>query len=664
MGEAMTDQDKHITLGQITLGWSPTGYAAAAIVTGVILFLAVNVFASVAFRSARLDLTQQHLYTLSEGTIGTLAALEEPITLRFYFSESLVSDSQFLTTYGARVRNLLEEYVAHAGGNLILEVIDPEPFTEREDEAVALGLARAQVGGDQIFFGLVGTNSIDGQEIVPFFVPSREEFLEYDLTQIVSRLNQTHRPVLGIITNLSLDTGPVGLGAIEQGARAQPYYVYEQLLLAFELEFLEQEIETVPDEIDVLMIAHPRDLSDATLYAIDQFVLGGGRILLFVDPYSEVSMQAGPDGQPMRGATESSQFERLMTSWGVTMDSDLVIADRGAGEQVPANFDPRRGVITYVAWLALGPEHMNPSELVTEPLQRGLNLGTVGALVQIEDATTEMSPMVLSSDDAMLIPVDEVRYGPDMDRLLREFVPSGQSYTIAARITGAVASAFPDGPPASEVDDAGNENSIISALPANHLAEGSINVIVMTDTDIFDDAFYVAAVDFGSGAQRVPTKDNDAFVLNAVDFLMGSNDLLSLRARAVSDRPFLVVEDLRRRAEERFLAAEEQLQTRLSEVEARLRELRGQTRGLGSDVRPELDERRREELLRFQDEQQLTRTQLREVQRSLRAEIEQLGTWVKAINIVLMPILIALLALGLVVVHRTARARRLRRVAS
>ncbi len=646
---------------ELSLGWTPTAYASAAIVLAVIMFIAVNVFASVALRSARIDLTAQHLYTLSQGTKDSLAALEEPITLRFYFSESLVSDSQFLTTYGARVRNLLEEYVAHADGNLVLEVIDPEPFTEQEDEAVALGLARAQVGGDQIFFGLVGTNSIDGQEVVPFFVPGREEFLEYDLTQIVSRLNQTRRPVLGILTNLPLDTGSVGLQAIEQGQPAQPFFVYEQLVQAFEIEFLEQSFETVPEDVDVIMIAHPRDLNDATLYAIDQFVLGGGRILLFVDPYSEVSMQPGPGGQPIRGATESSNLERLMTSWGVTMDGDRIIADRGAGEQVPANFDPRRGAITYVAWLALGPEHMNPGELVTEPLQRGLNLGTVGALVQTDDATTELTPMVLSSDDAMLIAVDDVRYGPDMDRLLREFVPSGESYTIAARITGDVTTAFPEGRPMEDDDDA--ESPAAPALGAAHLqrSQGPINVIVMADSDIFDDAFYVAAVDFGNGSQRMPTRDNDAFVLNAVDFLMGSNDLLSLRARAISDRPFVVVENLRRSAEERFLAVEEQLQTRLEEVETRLRELRGQSRGLGTDAVPELDERRREELLRFQDEQLRTRAQLREVQRSLRADIEALGTWIKAINIVLMPILVALLALSLVIVHRVARARRLQR---
>ncbi len=653
---------------KISLGWTPTGYAVAALVLGTILFLAINVFASIGFRAARIDLTEQKLYTLSEGTRETLAGLEEPITLRFYFSEGLVSDSPLLQTYGARVRNLLGEYVAHSGGNLVLEVIDPEPFTEQEDEAVAAGLARAQLGGDQIFFGLVGTNTIDGREVVPFFVPGREEFLEYDLTQIVSRLNQTRRPILGIVTNLPLDTGPVGFGAVEQGARAQPYFVYEQMRDAFQLEFLEQDFDEVPANIDVLMLAHPRALDDRTLYAIDQFVLAGGRALVFVDPFSEVSMVPGPTGQPVRGYTESSNLTRLLNAWGVDMEDEVIIADRSAGALVPANFDPRRREVTYVAWLNLGPEYVSGSELVTEPLLRGINLGTAGHLERTEGATTEMIPLVVSSPDSMLIAVDEVRYSPDMDRLLREFTPTPETYVIAARMAGPTLTAFPDGQPPEDVEEEdtapdATTDATTTSVPLSNtpsLTEGTINIIVMADSDIFDDAIYVAQVNVGGGAQRVSGRDNDAFILNAVDYLMGSNDLLSLRARAISDRPFEVVDDLRRAAEERFLEEEQILRTRLDEVEQRLRELRGQVRGLGAGAAPELNLRRQQELARFREEQIETRQRLREVQRSLRGDIESLGFKLKAINVALIPFLIAIFAIGLIVGHRIRRAERVR----
>lgn len=662
----MTDKSTDKSQNKFSLGWSPSGYAAAAIGLGLIMFLAINVFASVAFRAARLDLTEQHLYTLSSGTMETLSDLREPITLRFYFSESLIAESQLLQTYGAQVRSLLGEYVAHANGNLILEVIDPEPYTEAEDEAVASGLGRAQLGGDQVFFGLVGTNSIDGREIIPFFVPDREEFLEYDLTQLISRLNETQRPKLGIVTNLSLDTGIVDMGAVQQGVAPQPYYVYQQLQSAFEIVFLEQDFDQVPDDISVLMIAHPRELDEGTQYAIDQFVLGGGRALVFVDPYSEVSMVPGPSGMPMRGATESSNLPRLLNAWGVDMDGAEVVADRTYGAQVPANFDPRRGEITYVAWLNLGPESYSPDELVTEPLQRGINLGTVGHLEAVPGATTTIIPLISSSTDSMLIPVDEVQYQPDMDRLLRDFDPTPQQYVIAARITGPAQTAFPDGPPADDEDTESDEPQDFSAStvdPADQLmdSDGPINVIVMADTDIFDDAIYVLSSNMGSGTQRVSGRDNDAFILNAVDFLMGTNSLLTLRARAISDRPFEVVEDLRRGAEARFLEEEQQLQTRLDEVSQRLRELQGQVRGSGSEAAPDLNLRRQQELARFRQEQIETRQRLREVQRSLRVDIESLGFWIKALNITLIPALICLLALGLIVLHRMRRAERLRR---
>lgn len=628
----------------------------ATLVLLAVFFVAINLFANINFRTSRIDLTEASLFTLSDGTRNMLGSIEEPVTLKFFFSESLATDFPRIRTYAARVRDMLEEMRSYSDGKLLLEVIDPEPYSETEDRAMTLGLKGAPTTeGDVIYFGLAGTNLVDGIETIPFFTDEREEYLEYDIARLVQNLTRPEKPTLGIVTNLPLDTGAGGLMAAMRG-ESQSFLIYDELLNRFQLEFLEQDFDRVPNVVDVLLLAHPKPLNDKTLYAIDQFMMRGGRALVFLDPHSEVSLTAGPEGKPVQGYTESSSLDRLLPSWGVALDPNKVIGDRANAQRVQTGLDARRQLSDYIVWLALGADDMNADDVVTADIDR-INLGTVGHLVPLEGASTSFTPVISSSTDASLLDLEFVKTGPTPDALMRAFEPTGEAYVVAARLSGPLATAFPDGAPEVEVE----ENALPSASsgPGEHLgaSEADANIIIVADTEIFDDRFWVREQSYLGERIAIPMADNATFVLNAVDNLMGSNDLISLRAREKSDRPFTVVEDLRREAEARYLAEEEALEAKIAETEKRLAEL--QTRApAGSDVEEFLSESERAEIRSFRAELSASRSALRDVQRNLRRGIEELGSTVRFVNVALVPLIIMALACVLALVRLQRRKRR------
>ncbi|MBI1260384.1 MAG: ABC transporter [Rhizobiales bacterium] len=630
-------------------------YRVVMLVLVAVLFLAVNMISNVVFRSAQIDLTQGGLFTLSDGTKNVIAAIDEPITLRFFYSEKLANDYPSVRTYAGHVRDLLEEMRDRSNGKIHLEVIDPEPFSEQEDLAVSMGLNGAPTTeGDIVYFGLVGTNMVDGLESIPFFSDKRAQYLEYDVTRMVQNLTRPKKPVLGIVTNLPLDTGAGGLTAAMRG-QSQPFMIYEELRARFQIEFLEQKFATVPDDVDVLMIAHPRPLDKPTLYAIDQFVMRGGRVLAFIDPHSEVSLTAGADGQPVRGYTEASNLEPLLKDWGVAYDPLKVVGDRALAQRVQTGLDARRQESDYVLWLSVPREEMNQDDIVTTNVDH-LNLGTVGALSHIDGATTRFTPLIWSSKDSALYDLDYVKSGPTPDMLLRSFKPGEGGYVIAARIAGPIKSAF-DAAPALEAkkdDDPSGPDMTAAMLPA-YLAStsGDANIIVFADSDIFDDRFWVQAQQYQGDRVAEPIADNAKFVLSAIDNLMGSDDLISLRAREKIDRPFKVVEALQRDAERRFLSEQANLQDKISDTEKRLKALQTSSTGQGED-----DARVQAEINKFRAELVESRKALRNVQRNLRRDIDDLAGKIRFLNVIAMPLLVAVIALVLAFFrHRRRKAR-------
>ena len=641
--------------------------SGGSLLVAALVFLAVNAIANTHLRSARIDLTANKLYTLSPGTLNIVTGLDEPVTLRLYLSQKIANRLPGINAYATRVRELLEEYARRSDGRIRLLVIDPEPFSEAEDDAVAHGLQGVPLedGTATFYFGLVGTNSTDDTEVIPFFQPRREELLEYDISKLVYRLAHPEPPVIGLLSTLPVTGGP----APGRFGREPAWMIVEQIRQLFEIRELDTDVDRIPPEIRVLMIVHPKDLPPRTLYALDQFVLGGGRLLAFVDPYSEADTGGADPGDPLAAlqARRSSDLEPLFKAWGLRLVPGKVAADLNGAQRVRTTRNGRTIVLDYPVWIQLGEDNLDPDDVVTARLGNVI-VASPGILEPLADSGLRFDPLIRTSEGAMQIDAANLGMFVDPERLLREYEPGGQRLTLAARIEGPASTAFPDGPPAgagdgeedgaagdSEGGGAGNDSGPANGDAGLKTSKGDINVIVIADTDLLQDRFWVQVQNFLGQRIGIPLAANDALVSNALDNLSGSSDLITIRSRASYARPFVRVEALQRAAEQRFREKEEQLQQRLQETEQRLRQLQEQKQGSDALI---LSPEQQAELERFQQERLRIRRELRDVQHRLRKDIEGLEGTVKFVNIGLMPILVGLAGVGV-----AAWRRRRRRVA-
>ncbi|HEX3945105.1 MAG TPA: Gldg family protein [Rhizomicrobium sp.] len=633
-------------------------YAIAAIVLAAIIFVALNIAADATFTTSRLDLTENGQYTLAQGTKNIVGNLQEPITLKFFYSKKSAADYATVTSYATRVRDLLNEYVALSHGKIVLQELDPEPYSPAEDQAQASGLTAAPTqSGDPVYFGLVGTNTINGKETIPFFANDREPYLEYDLSSLVYRLSHPKRPKIAILSSLPLQAGPGGMMAMLQG-NARPYVLYQQLTQTYQTQMLSPGDPKIPDGTDLLLIVHPAAMSDQQSYAIDQFVLRGGRVLALVDPRSDLAASASQGFQRSLGATPSD-MPKLFKAWGIEYNPGKVVGDRDVAQPVQSN-DPRSPIQAYPIWLHLTADQFNHSDQVTANLQT-LNLATAGALAPIKGATTTFVPLISSSPDASLLDVAQIRTASQPDQLMNEIVPTGHPFTIAARISGEAKTAFPKGPPANTPPKGKPDAKTPSGKQPAQLMNSSkagINVIVLADSDIFDDKFWVRIQSAYGRQMGVPFADNAAFILNAVENLTGSGDLISLRTRATNDRPFTVVQKLQQQAQAQFQQQAQVLQQKLSDTQERLHALQqGSTQSGQGSKAAGLSAEQQGEIQRFRHEALDIRGKLREVQRNLRGSIDRLGDLLSFVNIALVPLLVALFAIVLAVLRRRRRAR-------
>jgi ABC-type uncharacterized transport system involved in gliding motility auxiliary subunit len=652
--------------------WNRHALAIAGLCVAVVFFLSFHVVSNFLFRTTQLDLTEGKIYTLSDSTRQILGAVKEPIRLRLFLSGALTRENPGYASYAARVKELLERYVTLAGGNIALEYIDPQPFSPAEDRAVGFGLQAVPLdaAGEVVYFGLVGTNTTDDTDVIPFLALQREKFLEYDLTRMINNLSNPKKRVIGIVTGAYLESDPI--------KQWKPWRITEMIRQSYETRSV-YEVKQLTDDIDVLMIVHPAGLDDKMLYAIDQFILKGGKAMVFVDPFSEEVTRAN---QTQRMPPDfGSDFEKLFKAWGIAYDRKKFVGDRQAAQRVAAGEDARgRPIITdYLAWLTFKGEALRRGDPITDELQV-INVATAGAIAKADGATIELEPLVATSKDSMLIDVDKVRLEPKPAELMRDFKSDDKSYIIAARLTGVLKTAFPDGPPKDEkaaekkdetpASDGEKKEEAKPELPADHLAQskGPVNLIVAADVDILADRFWTRIQDFFGQQLEVPIANNADFTLNALDNVAGGTALASLRSRSLTSRPFELVADIQKNAEARFRAKEQQLVQKLEDVEKKLKELQSKQPGQGegqaqaptpaqATAKTILTEQQAKEIDDFRREMVTTRSELREVQRALREDIDKLDARLKVVNIGLMPALVLVVAI-LLALARRAKARR------
>lgn len=629
--------------------------SAGGLLAVAVLAVGANVLAERLLPRARIDLTQQRLYTLSDGTRQVLAGLHDPITLRLFYSSRLGSQVPVYGSYADRVREMLQEYASISNGKIRLEYLDPEPFSETEDRALAYGIQGVPIdqSGEQVYFGLSGTNLLDDERVLPFFQPDRERFLEFDLTRLIYELSNPRRPVMGTLSALPLAGDPRAMMMRVPGA-GQPYAVINQLRQFFTVKDVAPTAQVIDPDIQILLVAQPQGLPDATLYAIDQFVMRGGKLFIMTDPHSEgQTVRPGPTGQPP--SDTSSNLNRLLNAWGIETPTDKVVLDLRGAWRVRAAPTDRVQAVDYLAWFNTTGDSLNHGDVATADLQQ-VTFASAGEVLKRDGASIELTPLITSSPEAMLIDAASVRQSPNPSQILAGFKPDGQRHVLMARARGMLRSAFPDGPPALPEG--------APARPADfpaHRAEsdGPANLVIANDSDVLEDRFWVQTQDFFGQQVATPFSDNGALIANLADTLAGGDALIGLRSRGESLRPFGVVDELRRGAEARYRQTEQGLTQKLQATERRLRELRQGTPGTGDRnqatntvITPE----QRAEIDRARADIVATRGQLRNVQLELRRDIENLETRLRILNIAAVPALLTVFAIGLAVVRIRRRS--------
>lgn len=612
------------------------GARSTQIAAVIIAFFALLVINNTVLKNIRLDLTENKIYTLSDGTHKILSTLQDPINIYLFFSEKESQGQPALRNYYQRVKEVLEEYESYADGHLIVHYIDPQPFSEEEDRATELGMTGAKTdSGDTIYFGLAATNSVDDLEVIRFIQPQREIFFEYDLNKIIYSLKRLDKPVLGLLSTINMYA--VENNPQQGGVNTPTWAIIDQMEQLFNVHMVDQKTEQIDEEIDVLLIIHPRGFSEATLYAIDQYILGGGRGLFFVDPYAEMAAAASP--QPGL-QSKASSFNRLFREWG-----DFAVTEHfliGDFKQSLTVSDGAGNRMRHPAMLGLTKDLFAQDDIVMHGLN-SINMATVSYLEKGENEEIEYQPLITTSDEAVSVSNRFIQALSDPDLLRQTFKPDGTKYILAARVKGVFTSAFPEAPEESSYDK-----------PHLPQSEQAVNIVVVADTDMLADRLWSQTQNFFGHRIVQELANNRDFVVSLVDNMLGSDELIGIRSKVSFVRPFIRVQEIKAEANRLYHERHQALTNKLSETEAKLRQLQENE---NQDNAVSFSQERKRQVAQYQQEVLKTRKDLREVKHQLNQDIENLGRNLKIINIVLVPSVIAVLALAIGFIRMQRRQR-------
>lgn len=595
----------------------------------LVLFCSLVVVNNQLLHKVRVDLTENKVYSLSAGSKQVVAAIEEPLNLYFFFSDTTTKGMTGLRNYANRVQSLLEEYASISEGKIRLHIIDPEPFSEAEDQAAQFGLTGAALGqlDESVYFGLAGTNSLDGQALIGFFEPQKEAFLEYDISKLLFQLSQPNAVNITVLTDMPVSGGQNTM----TGQFAPPMAFYNQLEQLYAVQKIDSSATEIPDATDVLIIAHPRNLTEALLQSIDQYAMGGGRLMLFVDPHFESDQMAMMGGV----GANASQFP-LLSDWGIELNLEQILLDANLGLEVRT---PQGGVTRHLGIVGFNQASLDESDVVTANLE-SINAASVGSIELNPEAELSFQPLVVSSGNNQLIQSSLYTLSQDPADLARDFESDADEHVVMARITGTARSAFTQGEDSDWLSKTDN-----------------LSLILVADADLLTDRFWVQQSNFFGQTIYTPFADNGDLVNNTVENLTGSDALISIRSRGTFSRPFERVQALEVDAEAKFREQEEILQQRLAETETQLAQLQSQQGDTGAlVVTPE----QQAAIDQFVEQRIAIRKELRDVRYQLERDIDALGNILKVVNIAVAPLVLSFLLFGLAKLFRPRASRSLK----
>ncbi len=604
--------------------------SAGGLVLILVILVLINIIVSQL--NLRWDATADNLYSLSEGSKEIIDNLKNPVTLKVFYSQDNPNLPVHIKTYGRRMLDFLQEYEKESNGRVRVEVYNPEPDSEAEEWARKYGIEGINLAsGQTLYFGVVAV-SADQEEAIPSLDPSREPHLEYDITRIISRVQSPKKKTIGVLTALPMFGGPPPGMMPQRGS--EPWLVISELRKNYTVEQIELEAERLPPDLDLLIMVHPRGISKPLQYAVDQYLLSGGNLLAFLDPQC-----TGDRGQGFVP-------EKLLDAWGLEMDTGKLVSDFDYATKLR---NQQNQVESHPLWLSIPADGINREAIVTADLE-SLLMPMAGALKTVENSEYSPEVLVESSSNSALEPGFKARMGTT--QLRRDFQATPEQYALAVKIQGKFATAFPDGKPEStdpEQAESGDEAG--ESKGADHLsqAETAATLVVVGDADMLMDDFYVRRQNFLGFNMAQIFNDNLNFFLNSAEMLTGNDALISIRSRGTFERPFTRVEELERKAQNRWREREQELMARAEETNQKLQQLEQQKQ---SSQKLVLSAEQEAEIERFREEKLRINQELKKVRRKLRADIEALGTKVKFANIFLMPLLVCIAGLGYALYRR------------
>lgn len=620
-------------------------YSTGGIIALIVVLIAGNFL--VGTLNLRADLTEGNVYTLSEGTRSVLSKLEAPVKLRLYYSQGSEAVPVGLKTFAKRVEDLLREYESAARGKVVIEKFNPEPDSDAEESAQLDGIEGQLTNtGERFYLGL-SIAFLDQKAAIPVLTPDRERLLEYDITRGIAQVGEAKKPVVGVMSAL-----PVMGRSLDPVKKQQPteaWVLIQELKKIFDVREVRTDAQRIDDEIKVLMVIHPRNVPEETEYAIDQFVMRGGKLIAFVDPYAYFDQQ--PDLQNPFGGNQAGQstLYNLFKAWGVDIDMGKVVADM--------TYASGEGPRLLPTLLSLNPQALNPDDVVTS--QVGTLLIPFGGSFKNKLAEG-LTQTVLAHTSKNAQPVDLIIATLSGEPSTRGFQPTGEEMPLAIRLTGKFYSAFPEGKPrpfAPRADKKkGDDGKKAEAKPEPHLKQSAQenSVVLVADVDFLSDGAAVEIQEVFGQRVAVPRNGNLAFALGMIEHFSGDSALIGLRSRAAFTKPLTVIREMEARAQQQYLGKIKELEDSLNQTQEKLKEIQKAKGGVTSSI---LTAEQQTELDNFRKTAVETRRVLKELRKNLRVETDRLEFWTKVINIGLVPLLVAIAGLALALVKR----RRLRK---